>query len=136
MATAEPTTGSLAAGDANPHRIGKQATGVAIAAAVVLLFLKLGGLTVVLAGVFTFLDAWHAGIYKRPDSKSFVNLSPMGWSIAMMGILIVAYPCYLASRGKLKTRDCSPVFWVLVNLFGVISLALIFLSFIGGSAAP
>jgi hypothetical protein len=58
----------------------------------------------------------------------------MGWSIAMMGILIVAYPFYVANRGKLKTRDCNPVFWVLTNLFGVISLALIVVAFIVGSA--
>jgi hypothetical protein len=135
VAAAEPTTGSLPTAGSNPHRMGKQATGVAVAAAVVFLIVKLGGLAVILAGVFTFLDAWHAGIYKQPDSKSFVNLSPMGWSIAMMGVLIITYPFYVANRGKLKTRDCTPVFWVLTNLFGVISLALIVLAFIVGPAA-
>jgi hypothetical protein len=133
MATAERASESLSTGGSNPHQMRKQATGVAIAAVVVLLVLKLAALAVILAGVFTFLDAWHAGIYKQPDSKSFVNLSPMGWSIAMMGILIVTYPFYLANRGKLKTRSGSSVFWVLTNLFGAISLLLMVLPLIAGS---
>lgn len=135
MTATQSTTDSLPAGDANPHQFGRQAAGVAIAAAVVLLVLELGGLALILAGIFTFLDAWHAGIYKQADSQSFVNLSPMGWSIAVMGILMVAYPVYAANRGKLKTKDGSPVFWLLANLLGVISLALVVVTFLVGSTA-
>ncbi|MDP2645416.1 MAG: hypothetical protein Q8P24_10785 [Desulfobacterales bacterium] len=115
-----PKTGVI-----NPHSLGKQVTGVVITSLVVLALFRLGGVLIVLAGIFTFLDTWYSGIFKNMDNKSFANLSPMGWSIAMMGLLIVTYPVYLAKRNKLKSKDGPAVYWILLNFFAVIALLLL-----------
>jgi choline dehydrogenase-like flavoprotein len=66
MVTAEPATDSRPTADSNPHQMGKQATGVAVAAAVVLLMVKLGGLAVVLAGALPSLTRGTPGSTSSP----------------------------------------------------------------------
>lgn len=105
---------------ANPHTLWKQVTGVVIASVIMFFF---GGIFIVLTGVFTFIDAWQAGIYKIKDKKAFVNLSPMGWAIAMEGLLIITFPLYLVKRNKLKTKTGNVAFFVLTILFGALTLA-------------
>jgi hypothetical protein len=101
----------------------KQTLAVVVAALLVLLLFRVAGVPIVLAGVFTFLDARHSGIRKKAGSKSFVNLTPGAWGVAVMGLTIVAYPCYLISRGKLKTKEGPGAYWVLANIFALIALA-------------
>ena len=103
----------------------RQITGIMIASLIVLLLFRLAGVLVVLAGVFAFLDAWQAGIRKRKDSQSFVNISPMGWGIAFMGLLIVSYPLYFFSRNRLKTTSGNTAFWVLTNCFSLLVILLL-----------
>ena len=107
----------------NPHKLWKQLIGLSITSLIFATFNFLG----VITGIFTFIDAWKAGIYKNKTSKSFINISPMGWGIVMQGILIVGYPLYLASRNNLKTRDGEKAWYILTIVFG--SLTFVFLAF-------
>jgi len=107
----------------NPHKLWKQLIGLSIASLIFATFNFLG----VITGIFTFIDAWKAGIYKNKNSKSFVNISPMGWGIVMQGVFIVAYPLYLASRNKLKTNDGEKAWYILTIIFG--SLTFVVLAF-------
>ena len=106
-----------------PHILWKQLIGLSIASIIFAAFNFLG----VITGIFTFIDAWKAGIYKKKKSKSFVNISPMGWGIVMQGIFIVGYPLYLASRNNLKTREGEKAWYILTIVFG--SLTFVFLAF-------
>ena len=106
----------------NPHKLWKQLIGLSIASIIFATFNFLG----VLTGIFTFIDAWKAGIYKKKKSKSFVNISPMGWGIVMQGIFIVGYPLYLASRNNLKNREGEKAWYILTIIFG--SLTFVFLA--------
>ncbi len=107
---------------ANPHRLPLQILGVCIASVIVTL---IGGISLVPAGVFTFVDAWEAGIFKSKNSSSFLNISPMGWAIAVEGLLIIALPLYLVFRNKLKTKEGRPVWLVLTILFGLLPFFVI-----------
>lgn len=105
----------------NPHKLPLQILGVCIASIVAFL---LGGIFLVLAGIFTFVDAWVAGIYKRKDSGSFINISPMGWAIAMDGLLIVSFPLYVIFRNKLKTKNGNTVLFVLAIVFAALTFVV------------
>jgi hypothetical protein len=105
----------------NPHVLWKQILGLAIASLIMVFF---GGPLLVITGILAFADAWVAGIYKRADSTSFVNISPMAWGIVIEGILIVGLPCYLAYRNKLKTKKGSTALFVLTIVFAAGTLAL------------
>ncbi len=107
---------------ANPHTLWKQVTGVIIASVIMFLIGGIFAVLTVLTGVFTFIDAWKAGIYKIKDEKLFANLSPMGWAIAMEGLLIITYPLYLVKRNKLKTRKGDITFFVLIIIFGLLDV--------------
>ena len=107
----------------NPHKLWKQLIGLGIASIIFATFNVLG----VITGIFTFIDAWKAGIYKNKNAKSFINISPMGWGIVMQGIFIVGYPLYLASRNKLKTLEGEKAWYVLTIIFG--SLTFVALAF-------
>ena len=98
----------------NPHKLWKQLIGLGIASIIFATFNVLG----VITGIFTFIDAWKAGIYKNKNAKSFINISPMGWGIVMQGIFIVGYPLYLASRNKLKTLEGEKAWYILTIIFG------------------
>ena len=108
----------------NPHKLWKQLIGLSIASIIFATFNFLG----VLTGIFTFIDAWKARIYKK-KSTSFVNISPMGWGIVMQGIFIVGYPLYLASRNSLKTREGEKAWFILTIVFG--SLTFLYAAFKG-----
>ena len=76
-------------------------------------------------GGATFADAWKAGIYKRPGSKGFINISPMAWGIAMAGLFPVAYPVYLLNRNKLRTvHDTNVYFWI-TAIFGALVILML-----------
>lgn len=113
----------------NPHSVHDQVLGMAIASVIAFLLAPDGAVWQILAGIFLFADAWEIGIYKKTDSKTFLNLSPMGWGIAMIGLQIITYPAYLLIRKKLRTKDGPVVYWVFTNIFVVINW-LLFLLFI------
>jgi len=112
----------------NPHVLWRQILGLVIW--VGLFSLPAGGpigaaLCLTLGGV-TFADAWISGIYKRPDKKTFLNISPMAWGIAMPMLFIVAYPAYLLNRNKLRTRQgTNDLFWATVVLGAVVIVLLV-----------
>ena len=126
--TIDPSSLKIEAENLPPHSIGKQITGIVIASIIILAIGGIGGMIVVLAGIFTFLDSWYSGIYKKPDTNSFTNISPMSWGIVMMGLIIVAYPVYLVKRNKLKTKNGPVVFWILLNVFTTIFFVLFLLN--------
>jgi predicted Zn finger-like uncharacterized protein len=111
----------------NPHSLGGQVTGIVIASIIILVLFRLPGLLVILVGIFAFLDAWHSGIYRNPDVKHVLNLSPMGWGIAILLLCVLSYPLYALNRNKQKTKDGPRVYWVLTNIFGIIVLAFFLL---------
>lgn len=104
----------------NPHELWKQLIGLSIASIIFVTFNFFG----VITGIFTFIDAWKAGIYKNKKSKSFINISPMGWGIVMQGLLIVAYPLYLATRNSLKTREGEKAWYILTIIFGSLTFVV------------
>lgn len=118
---------------ANPHVLWRQVLGFVLW--VGLLSLPAGGpvgsiLCFALGGV-TFADAWKSGIYKRPDKRSFLNISPMAWGIAMALLFIVAYPAYLLNRNNLRTKEgTNAFFWATVVLGGIV-LVLFVLNIVG-----
>ena len=122
----------------NPHSLGKQLTGIAISSVLIIAASLIGGVIVSLAGIFTFLDAWHSGIYKTPGRRAITNMSPMGWGITMMWLFIITYPIYLLRRNRLKTKDGSNVFWYLLHVVAAILILLIALQVLvatsGGTA--
>ena len=105
----------------NPHLLWKQLIGLGIASLIFATFNLLG----VITGIFTFIDAWKAGIYKNQNSKSFINISPMGWGIVMQGIFILAYPLYLASRNSLKTQEGEKAWYILTIVFGGLTFVVL-----------
>ena len=118
----------------NPHNLQRQLIGMGlVVGAIGGLFGFLGGgipgvlLTWTLGGA-TFADAWRAGIHKSESRRSLINMSPMGWGIAMAFILILAYPLYLLNRGRLRTRETGNGLFALVIVLG----GLVILSFVVG----
>lgn len=81
-------------------------------------------LALALSGV-TFADAWVSGIYKHPGKRSFVNISPMSWGIAMSLLLIVAYPTYLISRNRLRTIEGTNGFFIATIIIGSLILVMV-----------
>jgi len=108
----------------NRHRLPLQIFGVAVSSVLISL---LGGWLVVPAGVLVFADAWQAGLFKKLDSESFFNISPMSWGIAVEWLFIVSFPLYLIFRNKLRTKKGSTVLFVLAAAYGAIPLLLIVL---------
>ena len=135
----EPVTESPSSSEVprNPHSYSLQWFAVIVASTVVFVSFGLGGVVTIVAGVFVFLDAWNAGIYKDKEKKSFLNISPAAWGIAIMGLLIVAYPAYALNRGKLKTMPGKQPYWYLANAFGILALLLVvaqvFVAMVGGA---
>ncbi len=107
-----------------PRAFTKQLVLVLVLCILVLALFRLGAIAVVLTAVFAFLDAWYAGIRKRRDSNSFLNISAAGWGVAILLMLIVAYPIYVFARNGLKRQEGNMALWVLTNVFGVIALAM------------
>ncbi len=110
----------------NPHKLEKQLVGFIAWTGLIGIFAAgIPGviISLILGGV-TFADAWKNGIYKKPDSKDFLNISPMGWGIAMALLFIVAYPVYLIRRNKLRTIQAGNAYFVAVIIVGAIVIAL------------
>lgn len=113
----------------NPHVLWRQVLGFVLW--VGLPVLPCGGPIVAVVclalGGVTFADAWKSGIYKHPDKRTFLNISPMAWGILMSLFLIVAYPLYVLNRNKLRTRqDTNAFFWATILLGAVPPVSLIF----------
>lgn len=121
----------------NPHKLWRQLLGFVFWTA--LFSLPTGGpvgmVLCLLLGGATFTDAWISGIYKRPDSKSFVNISPMGWGIAMALLFLVAYPAYLISRNRLRTVKGSNGFFIATIALGALVIGLLVINVVGLMAA-
>jgi predicted Zn finger-like uncharacterized protein len=111
----------------NPHTLWKQLIGLSIASIIFAAFNFFG----VITGIFTFIDAWKAGIYKKKKSKSFINISPMGWGIVMQGVFIIAYPLYLASRNSLKTQEGEKAWYILTIIFGSLAVVAFAIKILG-----
>jgi hypothetical protein len=118
---AEPRAG-------NPHILWRQLAGF-IFWTTLFALLAAGPLGVVLClliGGATFADAWVSGIYKQPDRKSFLNISPMAWGIVMSVLFIVGYPAYLLNRNKLRTiKGTNGFYWATVVMGALVLLGLL-----------
>src|ERR1700685_3905497 len=117
----------------NPHVLWRQLVGLVLWTG--LLALPAGGplgaiLCLTLGGV-TFADAWKSGIYKQRDRKSFLNISPMAWGIAMALLFIVTYPAYLLNRNKLRTIRGTNAYFYAVIVIGGLVLTLFLLNLFG-----
>jgi hypothetical protein len=111
----------------NPHVLWRQVVGFVFWIAALAL-LAGGPVTLVLClalGGATFADAWLSGIYKHPGKKTFLNISPMAWGIAMGLLFVVAYPAYLLNRKKLRTREGTNVFFWITVVFGAIFILIL-----------
>jgi hypothetical protein len=128
MDTDQTATSTSSAAAANPQVLWRQLLGFVLWVGIpslvaggpvgAALYLTLGGLT--------FADAWQSGIYKRPDRKAFLNISPMAWGIVMALLFIVAYPAYVLNRNKLRTiRGTNAYFWALTIVGAVVLVLLV-----------
>ena len=102
-----------------PHTLWKQIVGIGISSVAITAF---GGPFLALMGILVFADAWVAGIFKKPDSKGFFNISPMAWGVATHLLLVIALPLYLIFRNKIKTKKGSTALFIMVLVFGVLAL--------------
>ena len=140
----EPTTDTkeahTLAASTNPHVLWRQVAGFVIWTG---LLSYLGGgvvgaaLSLMLGGV-TFADAWRSGIYKDPEKKSFLNISPMAWGIVMALFFIVAYPVYLLNRNKLRTIQAGNGFFIATIVLGAVVIVFTIVSILamsGGAVA-
>jgi len=75
-------------------------------------------LPIVVTGILVFADAWVAGVRKRTGAPGFLNLSSMGWGIAVQGLAILALPLYLLNRNKLRTKEGNKALWVTTAVLG------------------
>lgn|SRR6185437_17016 len=110
----------------NPHVLWRQVLGLVFWVVLLSLPGRLPGVVLCLAlGGATFADAWKSGIYKRPGVRSFLNISPMAWGIAMAALFPVTYPVYLLNRNKLRTiHGTDAYYWAAVALGGLVILVL------------
>lgn len=106
----------------NPHTLWIQIVGMVMSSAIQFLFI--GNIFLIATGVFVFCDAWVSGIYKKPEVKTFTNISPVAWGIVMQFLFIVSFPLYLIVRNRLKTKEASPVFFIFTIIFGAITAVL------------
>ena len=118
-------TEARAPGD-QPHVLWKQLLGLVFWISLFTFFAAgpIGVAVGLIFGGLTFADAWSAGIYKGWDRKSFLNISPMGWGVAVALLLIVAYPAYVLNRNRLKTEPGNDVLFGSVVVIGGVPLLL------------
>ena len=118
---------------ANPHVLWRQIVGFAFWVGLCALFTYgpiFAALSLALGGV-TFADAWKSGLYKRPDKKTFLNISPMGWGVAMALLFIVTYPTYILNRNRLRTIQGTNAFYWATIVLGAIAIVLLLLMAFG-----
>jgi hypothetical protein len=75
-----------------------------------------------------YADAWTSGISKRPGKNGVLNLSPLGWALAVAGLAVVGVPSYLIARGRQRTRSGSPILACLAVTSSVLLAAAIVLA--------
>jgi hypothetical protein len=111
----------------NPHVLWRQLLGFVFWVVLFSLPGRLPGVVLCLAlGGATFADAWKSGIYKRPGVRSFLNISPMAWGIAMAALFPITYPMYLLNRNKLRTiHGTDAYYWIAVALGVLVILLLV-----------
>jgi len=104
----------------NHHVLWRQITGFLICISLFSYFTGgiVGAIMSLVLGGATFADAWVSGIYKKPGRKSFLNISPMAWGIAMVLVFIVVYPVYLLNRNKLRTIQAGNGFFIATIVLG------------------
>jgi len=135
----QPVTGAPEDATAPGRPSAGQIAGVVISTLLLLTMTPLVGLGVIpsaIAGIAAFLDARAVGIRKDPDRAGFLNISPMGWAIVVAWLLIVAYPAYLFHRATIKSHGAPPIYFIILNVFGVISIALSLLPYFIGPIGP
>jgi hypothetical protein len=118
------STSSAPAPATNPHVLWRQLLGFVLWVGILSLVAggPVGAALCLTLGGLTFADAWQSGIYKRPDRKTFLNISPMAWGIVMALLFIVAYPAYVLNRNKLRTIcRTNAYFWALTIVGAVVS---------------
>ena len=124
----------------NPHILWRQILGFVFWTGLMSYFAGgvIGAAMSLILGGVTFTDAWTSGIYKDPEKKSFLNISPMAWGIVMALLFIVAYPVYLINRNKLRTIKTNNGFFIATIILGAIVILLTVSSIIaesGGTSA-
>ena len=115
----------------NPHQLPRQLFGLIFWIVLcALFFYRYTGepFTIILqgglVGGLTFADAWVCGIYKDPNKKSFLNISPMAWGILMAVFFPVAYPVYALIRNRLRTiHGTNGLFIAVLIVGGIIILS-------------
>jgi len=113
--------------EGNPHIFWRQVLGLTFWLALLSL-LVVDPIRVSLAfalSAVTFADAWVSGLYKCPGKRSFVNISPMSWGIAMTLLFVVTYPTYLLSRNRLRTIEGTNVFFIATMVLGGLMLVIL-----------
>jgi hypothetical protein len=121
--SALPTLGTVA----NPHVLWRQLLGFVLWVGVLSFVVGnlLGMVLCLTLGGLAFADAWKSGIYKHSDRRLFLNISPMGWGIAMALLFVFAFPAYVFNRNKLRTvRGSNAYFWALM-VVGTLVIALV-----------
>lgn len=110
----------------NPHVLWRQLVGLVLWVGIVGYFAYgvIGALQALALGGATFIDAWRSGIYKDPARRSFLNISPMSWGIAVPLLFIVAFPAYLINRNRLKTKQSGNGYFVATIVLGCALIAL------------
>jgi len=124
----------------NQHVLWRQITGFLICISLFSYFTGgiVGAIMSLVLGGATFADAWVSGIYKKPGQKSFFNISPMAWGIAMVLVFIVVYPVYLLNRNKLRTIQAGNCFFIATIVLGamlIVYFALILVAVRTGAIA-
>lgn len=110
--------------DEHPHQLNKQVGLFFVVSVIVGAVWGLGSLIMILLGSLTFADAWQAGIYKDENLHRVYNFSPAGWGILTQLLFIIAYPLYAFHRNQLKTKDCTNVYWFLLNTGGILFIVI------------
>ena len=68
-------------------------------------------LIVIGTSIWVFADAKSLGV-RKGQLKGVCDMGPVGWFFACLGIWIIAFPMYLASRSELRRinrKDVAPV---------------------------
>ena len=123
-------TCTLPPASTNPHVLWRQLLGFVLWVGILSLAAggPVGAVLCLSLGALTFADAWKSGIYKRPDRRTFLNISPMAWGIAMALLLIVAYPAYVLNRDKLRTIHGTNAYFWAMTIVGALGLGSLLLS--------
>lgn len=110
---------------------------VLLLAWIVCIFVALAGtwwpLLLVLTGTLVYADARACGIGKG-TLPGFFDMSPLGWALATMLILVVALPAYALVRGQARTRPGNPLGLVFAVVVGGLLLAVSGLSVLASLA--